>query len=243
MLLEQQNKKRLMMARQQHDVAARSAKENGAAADAAKEIASATPVEQTPQATEQSVAVQRSIQLMHSQIAQMQKYRAEHLLRTREALSRAQAAAVSPAAVHVENVAAPNVEDSASANVEEAASADVGNAASPDVESVVAPVANVMVFPTLEKESPTSSTYQDATSARSTTTIGQVQPEAKVEVASEIETETETVATSEPAEERFEDLESVRYEDSDVDDGFMTDEEYDILDASDEEVLNHGKTA
>lgn len=114
--------------------------------------------------------------------------------------------------------------------------------ASADIEKAAAPIADVMVFPTLEKESPSSSTYQDATSVRGiTTTVEEPTPETNVETAAEATSETETVTSSETADERFEDLESVEYEDSDANDGFMTDEEYDILDASDEEVPNHGK--
>ena len=91
---------------------------------------------------------------------------------------------------------------------------------------------SVMVFPTLEKESPTSSTYHDAPA--SSIASDQV-PKSMGE--------TETVDTATDAEhlKTFEDLESLELEESDGDDGFMTDEEYDILDASDEEVVNGGR--
>ncbi|KAK7550895.1 hypothetical protein IWX50DRAFT_670688 [Phyllosticta citricarpa] len=71
-----------------------------------------------------------------------------------------------------------------------------------------------MVFPTLEKESPESSNHEAANqSAKS---------------------DKSTVAASEPETEIFEDAETV---DISSDDGFLTDEEYDVLDASDEEFV------
>jgi next-to-BRCA1 protein 1 len=77
-----------------------------------------------------------------------------------------------------------------------------------------------MIFPQLDKESPESSTHEAFTA----------QPESPVSVKSTI-ARTLTVASE---EEFFEDAESVALHSDD--DGFMTDEEYDILDASDEEV-------
>ena len=76
-----------------------------------------------------------------------------------------------------------------------------------------------MIFPQLDKESPESSTYE--TSA--------IQLESPMSVKSTI-ARTVTVASD---EEFFEDAESVALHSDD--EGFMTDEEYDILDASDEE--------
>lgn len=76
-----------------------------------------------------------------------------------------------------------------------------------------------MIFPQLDKESPESSTYE--TSA--------VQPGSPNSAKSTI-ARTVTVASD---EEFFEDAESVALHSDD--EGFMTDEEYDILDASDEE--------
>jgi len=67
-----------------------------------------------------------------------------------------------------------------------------------------------MIFPKLEKESPTTSIHEEA-------------PVAAPEV-------------EEDAEE-FEDFVDEGLEDDETEDGFMTDEEYDILDASDEEYL------
>ncbi|KAF2009268.1 hypothetical protein BU24DRAFT_415191 [Aaosphaeria arxii CBS 175.79] len=83
-----------------------------------------------------------------------------------------------------------------------------------------------MIFPQLEKESPASSTHEAAASTQlkspevrsRSTTIG----------ASSVNSE----------EEFFEDAESVEIRSMSSDDeGFMTDEEYDILDASDEEIV------
>jgi len=90
---------------------------------------------------------------------------------------------------------------------------------------------SVMVFPTLEKESPTSSTYHDAPASS-------IAPEQVPKAMGE----TATVDTATDGEhlKTFEDLESLELEESDGDDGFMTDEEYDILDASDEEVIKSG---
>jgi next-to-BRCA1 protein 1 len=82
-----------------------------------------------------------------------------------------------------------------------------------------APQASGMIFPQLDKESPESSTYETST----------VQPESPVSEKSTI-ARTVTVASD---EEFFEDAESVALHSDD--DSFMTDEEYDILDASDEE--------
>lgn len=72
-----------------------------------------------------------------------------------------------------------------------------------------------MIFPTLEKESPESSVEnlrQEAVPAEP------------------------SVAASED-QDLLDDLESMAMEDESTEDGFMTDEEYDILDAEDEEYL------
>ena len=83
------------------------------------------------------------------------------------------------------------------------------------------PEGSTMIFPKLEKESPSASVHESAPSA------GSPAPES-------------VKAESEKSElEIFEDAESVEILDADDsssdDDGFVTDEEYDILDASDEE--------
>ncbi|KAF7512698.1 hypothetical protein GJ744_000265 [Endocarpon pusillum] len=79
--------------------------------------------------------------------------------------------------------------------------------------------ASTMIFPKLDKESPVSSVHGLPTAV------------AAVEVKAE-------------DEELAEDLESLHFEDEDEsDDGFMTDEEYDILDASDEDLLMEAQSA
>jgi next to BRCA1 gene 1 protein len=86
-------------------------------------------------------------------------------------------------------------------------------------EHVQSAEGSTMVFPKLDKESPVSSVHGLAT------------PGAAVEVKAE-------------HEELVEDLESLHFEDEDeTDDGFMTDEEYDILDASDEDLLMEAQNA
>jgi len=82
------------------------------------------------------------------------------------------------------------------------------------------PQSSGMIFPQLDKESPVSSTHE-AVSAPSA-------PQSAPSV---------TTASVPSDDEFFEDAESVEIRSlSSGDDGFMTDEEYDILDASDEEM-------
>jgi len=81
-----------------------------------------------------------------------------------------------------------------------------------------------MIFPQLEKESPASSTHEAAAVS------------APQEIASDAGA---AVSPSESGEtDFFEDAESVEVLDASSDDdaSFLTDEEYDILDASDEEM-------
>ena len=82
------------------------------------------------------------------------------------------------------------------------------------------PLASGMIFPQLDKESPESSTYESSTTAQPMSPSSEKSTVAR----------TVTVASD---DEFFEDAESVALM---SDDGFMTDEEYDILDASDEEM-------
>jgi next-to-BRCA1 protein 1 len=77
------------------------------------------------------------------------------------------------------------------------------------VEPKIETEGSQMIFPKLEKESPASSIHEEVT--------------AEPEVAED--------------EEEFEEFGEEVLEESETDDGFMTDEEYDILDASDEEFL------
>lgn len=80
-----------------------------------------------------------------------------------------------------------------------------------------------MIFPTLEKESPSSSTHD---LAASTTPVADYEAPAPV-----------SPPTTESDVDIFEDAESVDFVSSDSEAGFCTDDEYDILDASDEETL------
>ena len=92
--------------------------------------------------------------------------------------------------------------------------------------------ATAMIFPKLEKESPASSMHESAKTAPesvSTPEMKKVEPVSVTSPSTKTETETETET------EIFEDAESVDLLESSDDDGFLTDEEYDILDASDEE--------
>ena len=102
-----------------------------------------------------------------------------------------------------------------------------------------------MVFPKLEKESPASSTYQSVTSSLSKGKAAYVEnEEGEIERSATPVTAPEPVpeVTSPMSEDDFEDLDgdlevlSADGEESE-DDGFLTDEEYDILDASDTETV------
>jgi next-to-BRCA1 protein 1 len=105
-----------------------------------------------------------------------------------------------------------------------------------------------MVFPKLDKESPTSSTYESATSST-------LKTKAKAAYVENEDGEVERTAAPAPdslaspsveADDGFVDLDEeleVFSADGDSDeegDGFMTDEEYDILDASDTETVASG---
>jgi next-to-BRCA1 protein 1 len=79
------------------------------------------------------------------------------------------------------------------------------------VELKVEPERSQMIFPKLEKESPAASIHENAPAAKE-----------------------EDVDVSDDSEEEF--IEEP-LEDDETEDGFLTDEEYDILDASDEEYL------
>lgn len=74
---------------------------------------------------------------------------------------------------------------------------------------------SAMIFPLLDKESPVTSTHEEMATAPSAPTVS-------------------------TASERdiLEDVENLTLEDGDMEDGFLTDEEYDILDASDQEFLD-----
>ncbi|XP_014560644.1 hypothetical protein COCVIDRAFT_34281 [Bipolaris victoriae FI3] len=106
--------------------------------------------------------------------------------------------------------------------VEEPVEEPVAELPSPEKtsEPEAGPSSSGMIFPQLDKESPASSTYQPSPAAQPMSPLS-----AKSTVARTI-----TVASD---DEFFEDAESVALH---SDDGFLTDEEYDILDASDQEM-------
>ncbi|EME46621.1 hypothetical protein DOTSEDRAFT_70590 [Dothistroma septosporum NZE10] len=106
-----------------------------------------------------------------------------------------------------------------------------------------------MVFPKLEKESPASSTYQSVTSGSSKGKAAYVENEdGEVERSATPAAAPISIPISSPsaADDDFVDLDeelevlSANGDDSE-DDGFLTDEEYDILDASDQETVAAGK--
>lgn len=80
-----------------------------------------------------------------------------------------------------------------------------------------------MIFPKLEKESPDASVYETARQEPSDPVV----PE-----------ETPAKAAARTDEELVEDLESLAVDDETTDDGFLTDEEYDILDNEFEEAVH-----
>ena len=93
------------------------------------------------------------------------------------------------------------------------------NGADVKVEEVKSEESSTMIFPTLDKESPVSSMHDLAT------------PAVEAKMKSE-------------DEELVEELEGVGFEDDgETEDGFLTDEEYDILDASDEDLLQEAPKA
>ena len=140
---------------------------------------------------------------------------------------------------------------------------EVSKAAEAEKEQVAEPVEKVeaentegsqMVFPKLEKESPASSTYQSATSSSMKGKAAYVEneegeiersatPAAAPTVVEVPAAPMSEVSISSPTADHFEDIEDdfeVMSADGEVeseDDGFLTDEEYDILDASDHETV------
>ncbi|KAF2170249.1 hypothetical protein M409DRAFT_64576 [Zasmidium cellare ATCC 36951] len=99
-----------------------------------------------------------------------------------------------------------------------------------------------MVFPKLEKESPSSSTYESATSSTHKGKAAYVEnEEGEVERSATPATAPVSIPISSPTQEHFVDLddelEVLSADDDESSDGFMTDEEWDILDASDSETV------
>ena len=91
-----------------------------------------------------------------------------------------------------------------------------------DVEKLdVSADSSTMIFPKLEKESPEASSHDIAE-----TSVPVVEPTTKTE-----------------EQELLEEVESLELEEESDEDGFLTDEEYDILDASDEDFLLEAQQA
>jgi next-to-BRCA1 protein 1 len=159
-------------------------------------------------AAQQSHAQQLEQQKM-ANIQRVRKSAVERLLETR----RREHAAALASIKHEEpelDVTQPTSQQAAELPIEEKST-----------ERAPEPKSSGMIFPQLDKESPESSTYQ------STSTV---QPQSPESVKSTI-ARTVTVASD---DEFFEDAESVALHSDE--ESFMTDEEYDILDASDEEM-------
>lgn len=95
---------------------------------------------------------------------------------------------------------------------------------------------DAMIFPRLDKESPASSLHEDAEPAAQ-----KAEPTEKTEAAPAAPAAPIKTAQSTETDDEVEvDVESIEFSDADEDDGFYTDEEYDILDASDEELQSNG---
>lgn len=91
----------------------------------------------------------------------------------------------------------------------------------PLVESNTKSTGSGMIFPKLEKESPETSIHEAVMPARPAPTESSHAP---------------TLSTA-SEEDILEDVESLTLDEADTDAGFLTDEEYDVLDASDQEFL------
>ncbi|KAH0410491.1 hypothetical protein KCU90_g19782, partial [Aureobasidium melanogenum] len=93
-----------------------------------------------------------------------------------------------------------------------------------------------MVFPTLDKESPTSSTYQSFSGSGMSKKVHE-----QTEQASQSSEVADSVASDDEGFEDISDdlevLSANEDEDETEDDGFLTDDDYDILDASDQETV------
>ncbi|KAI9655237.1 MAG: hypothetical protein M1831_004947 [Alyxoria varia] len=108
---------------------------------------------------------------------------------------------------------------------------------------------DAMVFPTLEKESPSSSTLEGEEKAvdnakieSSAATIDETAvPKSSNDALTDLSAKTAKSEKSIKDEPDYQDVEDMSFSDSDGEgEDFLTDEEYDILDASDEEFSNGG---
>ncbi|KAF2865292.1 hypothetical protein BDV95DRAFT_612872 [Massariosphaeria phaeospora] len=145
-----------------------------------------------------------------ARIQKLRKAAIERLLDSRRKEQDATLAALQQQKVEMEASAVPVKQETAELPVEEK-----------PVEPQTQPQGSGMIFPQLDKESPASSTHEAIIA----------QPESP-----KSDTTIPATASEQSDEEFFEDAESVEIRSMSSDDGFMTDEEYDILDASDEEM-------
>ena len=248
-LLEQQNKRRLMVARQ--EAAGRAAAEMKKVSEKGKGPASPHAMPPPPFPLQSNISRERLEQLKAQQIAQRQRVlEAQRIARYKNPFGAPPPPFPPMAKPEAPPVPAPKEEiPKAAENVVEEKKPEIIPVVAPVVAPVVIPVtkaepkpveapspklelkrvdsntnsstkteSSTMVFPTLEKESPTSSTHEVVTAPTSVQAIS-------VGLASP------STVKSEP--ELFEDAESVELSDA----SFLTDEEYDILDASDEEYV------
>ncbi|KAH9833940.1 hypothetical protein Tdes44962_MAKER08696 [Teratosphaeria destructans] len=165
------------------------------------------------------------------------KQRVEHIkakiMRTREERAKAMMQAQRATSVEQKTAEARKIieEVSRSAAAEEKAEAEKVFEKTEEMEG------SQMVFPKLEKESPASSTYQSATSSSNKGKAAYVENE-EGEVEQSAVPSVASATSQAPVEDLEDDIEVLSAADGDdSDDGFITDEEYDVLDASDAETI------
>ena len=101
---------------------------------------------------------------------------------------------------------------------------------------------NSMIFPRLDKESPVPSVHEAAAPSTSTALSEETCAQSpKSDSIIDTESEEKSEEKQEVFEDVAEDLESLELASESDDDGFVTDEEYDILDASDEEFMQQAQ--
>lgn len=147
-------------------------------------------------------------QMLNFDIAKVRRAAVERLLETRRKENEAYRAFQQAVSEHNKTPEVQAKEETAELPVEEKA---VEKPAEPEAAQ------SGMIFPKLDKESPASSAHEA--------------------MAAEAPKPEEAPAAEQSEDDFFEDAESVEIRSVDSDDGFLTDEEYDILDASDEEAL------
>ncbi|CAI6333828.1 unnamed protein product [Periconia digitata] len=176
--------------------------------EVSRDVSSRGPADTSDTLEQQKISAEKANMEKLLRIQKFRKAAVERLLENR----RKEYEALKQAASE-QGVVEPEAKETAELPVEEK---PVEKPAEPELQS------SAMIFPQLDKESPASSTHEAVST----------QPESP---RSEAATVASTTAQSE--QEFFEDAESVEIRSISSDDGFMTDEEYDILDASDEELV------